>query len=139
MGSGCGKLTKQCLGAQPASLNYHRAGGAMAVSDDLSEALRESEQRYRTLFEQAPVGVFLYDRALRIHEFNARFVEILRSTSDLLRGLDMHELRDRRILPTLERALAGEAALYEGPYSATTSEVQIQIALRVAPLRDAEG
>ena len=109
------------------------------MPNDVSEALRESEHRYRTLFEQAPAGVFLYDRALRIREFNARFVEILRSTADRLRGLDMHELRDRRILPTLERALRGEAALYEGPYSATTSDAQIQIALRVAPLRDAEG
>ena len=53
-----------------------------AVSDDVSEALRDSEQRYRTLFEQAPAGVFLYDEELVITDFNPRFVEILRSTPE---------------------------------------------------------
>jgi PAS domain S-box-containing protein len=83
--------------------------------------------------------VFLYDRDLIVTEFNARFVEILQSTPDKLRGLRMRMLRDRRIIPVLERAIEGEAAQYEGPYQATTSEARLHIALRVAPLRDATG
>ncbi|HTQ44004.1 MAG TPA: PAS domain S-box protein [Polyangiaceae bacterium] len=109
------------------------------MSRDVQEALREAEQRYRTLIEQAPVGVFLYDRDLVVTEFNARFVQILQSTPEKLRGLSMRQLRDRRILPMLERAIEGEAAQYEGPYQATTSEARLHVALRVAPLRDATG
>ena len=103
------------------------------------EALRESEERYRTLFEQAPVGVFLYDRTLRIRHFNSRFVEILRSRRELLEGLDMRKLRDQRIIPALERPFVGEPGQYEGPYDTTTSAVHILISMRLAPLRDATG
>jgi PAS domain S-box-containing protein len=109
------------------------------VPDDVFEALRESEQRYRTLFEQAPVGVFLYDRELRISDFNTRFVEILQSTAGKLRGLAMRTLKDQRLVPALERALLGEAAQYRGPYEATTSAARITISLSAAPLRGARG
>lgn len=109
------------------------------MSRDLAEALRESEQRYRTLFEQAPVGVFLYDRELHLRDFNARFVEILRSTRDKLLDLDMRTLRDQRIMPALEQALRGEASAYEGPYEGTTGPASLHVALRMAPLRDARG
>jgi PAS domain S-box-containing protein len=109
------------------------------LSREVLEALRESEQRYRTLIEQAPIGVFLYDCELVISEFNSRFVEILRSTPEKLRGFSMRQLRDVRILPTLEKALQGETAQYSGPYDVTTSDTHLQISLRVAPLRDANG
>jgi PAS domain S-box-containing protein len=106
---------------------------------DVSAALGDSEQRYRTLFEQAPVGVLLYDKQLRVVDFNARFVEILRTQPERLRGLDMHELRDKRSLGTFERALAGEPSHYEGPYDATTSGAHLFVSMRCAPLRDGRG
>ncbi|WP_170319268.1 PAS domain S-box protein [Polyangium spumosum] len=106
---------------------------------DTSEALRESEERYRALFEQAPVGVFLYDRGFRLTTWNARFVEILQTTNERLRALDLRELRDRSVVPAIERALAGEPASYEGRYQATTSDAVVWVSMRLSPLRDARG
>jgi len=107
--------------------------------DDFNEALRESEERYRTLFEQAPFGVFLYDRSLRITECNAPFVKLLGASYQALIGLDMRKLRDQRVVPAIEHVLDGEPSSYEGPYQATISGWTISIHLRCTPLRDGDG
>lgn len=58
------------------------------------EALRESEERFRALFEQASVGVLLYDREeRRIVRANQRFCEILGSSPEELTGTDVRSLQ----------------------------------------------
>ena len=116
-----------------------KAPSGLPSGVDISEALRASEQRYQTLFEQAPIGVFVYDRSLRIVECNAKFVTLLASSQARLIGLDMHTLRDQRVLPAIKRALEGDFANYAGPYEATTSNAKIWISMRTSPLRDRQG
>jgi PAS domain S-box-containing protein len=99
----------------------------------------ESEHRFRTLFEESPAGVFLFDRGLRITDCNARFVDLLRTSRGRLRDFNMQSVKDRRILPAIKAALRGEESFYEGLYEATTSEAIIWISMRVRPLRDASG
>jgi PAS domain S-box-containing protein len=105
----------------------------------IDRELEESEARYRTLFVQSPLGVFTYDRDLRLTDCNAAFVRLLQSTYEKLRGLDLRRLRDGRMPPVLERVLAGEPMLYEGEYDATTSSAKVAITMWLTPLRSAEG
>jgi PAS domain S-box-containing protein len=102
-------------------------------------ALRDSEERYRLLFRQAPVGVFHYDTALRITECNDRFVEILGTTRDRLIGLDLGALRDQSVLPAVQAVLQGTMGSYEGFYRATASDAELWISMRTAPLFDSTG
>ncbi|MBI2395338.1 MAG: PAS domain S-box protein [Deltaproteobacteria bacterium] len=111
----------------------------MVDEHDFNEALRESEERYRTLFEQAPFGVFLYERSLRLTECNAAFVNLVGSSYEELIGLDIRKIRDQRVIPAIERVLEGEPSSYEGPYFATTSDRSVTVQLRCTPLRDGDG
>lgn len=108
-------------------------------SDDFTDALRESEERYRTLFEQAPFGVFLYDRNLRITECNAALVKVLGAPYDKLIGLELRKLKDQRVVPAIEAVLEGESSIYEGPYETTISGWTVVVHLRCTPSRDGDG
>jgi GAF domain-containing protein len=46
----------------------------------IAETLRQSEERYRTLFDQSPVGVFIFNEDLKITQCNERMVQILQSS-----------------------------------------------------------
>ncbi|MGO8994360.1 MAG: PAS domain S-box protein [Polyangiaceae bacterium] len=105
----------------------------------IDQALEESESRYRALFEQSPIGVFTFDRDLRLTDCNLAFVKLLRSKYDALIGLNLRTLNDLRIVPAVERVLEGEPLYFEGPYVAQLSEAEIEMATWITPLRNAEG
>ncbi len=99
-------------------------------------ALRQSEEQYRLLFQNSPVGIFHYNRDLHITQLNDRFTSIIRSPRNVLMGLNLKTLQDSRIIPALAAALDGEEGLYEGIYHTTTSQVVIHISMRSAPFYD---
>ncbi|HTY36303.1 MAG TPA: PAS domain S-box protein [Bacteroidota bacterium] len=127
---------------------YSEDGEPMGIEGslrDVSErrrselALRASEERYRQLFYQSPVGIFYFDTDLRITDLNTQFEDLLQSTREKLLGLDMTKLEDQRVLPAVRDAVAGLEGLYEGQYDATTSSAQLWILMRTAPVYDEQG
>ncbi len=127
---------------------YSEAGEPMGIEGslrDMSERrrsellLRSSEERYRQLFYQSPVGIFYFDSSLRITDFNTQFEEILQTTRERLLGLDLSKLRDQRVLPAIRGAVAGLEGQYEGQYETTTSSVQLWVLMKTAPVYDEKG
>jgi two-component system cell cycle sensor histidine kinase/response regulator CckA len=123
------------VGDRRTGLGGARATGAGGVDD----ALEESEARYRALFEQSPMGVFTFDRDLRVTDCNFAFVRLLRSSYETLIGLDLRTLDDVRIQAAMERVLEGEPLYFEGPYVAKHSNARVEMATWMTPLRNAHG
>jgi len=104
-----------------------------------AEALRRSEERYKILFDQSPVGVYISDNELRITRCNQRMVEILQSSYDKIIGLEMRKLKDQSFILSMEKAIQGEPTYHESYYEATTSSAKLWLAIHYSPLLDAGG
>ncbi len=81
----------------------------ITTSTDISErlradeALRESERRFRSLFEAASVGIVVVDRAGRMQMMNDRFAEIFGYDRD-----DLHNAPLAHLLPDAAKARHAE-------------------------------
>lgn len=105
---------------------------------ELNTELANSETRYRLLFEHLPVGVFLYDAHMTLLQVNDSFVEIMKGSRETLEGMNLTDLQDKRILPSLRSALDGQKGGYEGEYELVAGQGSTDISMRTAPVRDAE-
>jgi PAS domain S-box-containing protein len=103
------------------------------------DAVRRSASWYRTIFERASVGIFIYDDDLTIVECNPAFERLTGAPREYFIGLSIRDLDDQRLVPALETALTGESAVYEGPYMPTAVGNGGLIDLSAQPLFDDAG
>ena len=104
------------------------------------EALLESEELHRALFERSPVGISVFDTDGVIIECNDRIAEMMHTSRENMIGFSHRDdAQDKRPLPAIEAALRGKSSEYEGAYLATTSGAEAWISVRTSPLCDAKG
>jgi len=103
------------------------------------QSVRASEERYRLLLTHLPVGIFHYDSKLHITYCNERFAEILKLPIEKLIGLDVNMLKDKTVIPPMQRALQGDTIRYEGTYDGTYSDMHAWMDMTCAPTRDEHG
>ena len=121
------------------------AGGHVLVMRDISQrvaaeqALRESSERLRVLFEQSPVGVMVFDRDLVVTECNERLAAVMRTTRERVLGHRLSSAPHPGLLPLCRAALEGETSNYNGPYSFGHSGEEVWLQGGVSPLRDDGG
>ncbi len=100
----------------------------LGISEDITEhkeaeeALKRSEEKYRLIFENAPLGLISFDEKGVIIDCNDNFVKIIGSSREKLIGLSMLSLPDKNIVSAVKRALKGSPGFYEGEYSSVTAK-----------------
>ncbi|MBW2333696.1 MAG: PAS domain S-box protein [Deltaproteobacteria bacterium] len=109
------------------SIHYNGRSAVLGYYVDISESklveqeLRKSEERYRMLFKQSPLGIMHFDQKGVIVDCNEKFIEIMGSPREKLIGFDMlKSLRDKKMLSAIKTALSGGTGYYEGDYLSVT-------------------
>lgn len=97
-------------------------------------ALSTNEKKYRSLFENAPLGILHFDADGRITACNDNAVAIIGSSREDLIGLHIPSLPDTRVREAIFMAMSGCIGHFEGVYSSTTASKQTPVRLVFAPI-----
>lgn len=101
--------------------------------------LKVSEERYRHIFSNVPLGLFHYDAKGRIVDSNDEFVSILNSSKDLLIGLEMFsKLENPEMVTAIKKSLTDGEGYYEGDYTAVTGKITIPVRAFFKAIRSSE-
>ena len=100
----------------------------------VQETLRDSEERYRLIFEHAPLGLLFFDRQGAIAACNDYFVQIIGSSQKKLVGLNMLALPDKQLTGAVQTALDGHPCTFEGLYTSQTARKVTPVRCLFAPV-----
>ncbi|MBF0411999.1 MAG: transporter substrate-binding domain-containing protein [Desulfamplus sp.] len=94
-------------------------------------ALKESEEKFKVVFEQAPVGIIISDSKSVILNCNNHIVSIFGAKREQYYGMNLLEkLPDGAIKQNLASALADyELHQYEGPYTSVLSGKHLHLSI----------
>ncbi|WP_375756144.1 PAS domain-containing protein [Corallococcus exercitus] len=107
---------------------------------DLAVHHEETADRlYRLVVENAPLGIFHFDRAPIITACNERFAHIIGTSKRNLVGLHLFTLSDENIIACVRESLGGHSCDYEGDYRARTTGKVTPVRIRFAPCYAEDG
>jgi len=98
---------------------------------------RKSEERYKVMFEQMPFIVLHYNNSLEITEFNSFTSGIMGRRKEILKGFNLKDAQDKKIIPILKKALQGKEGYYEGLLLINNEEHYYQV--RTVPYFGKDG
>ena len=100
------------------------------------EDLKFSENKFKTIFNHAPVGIFYIDSKYIIYDCNEEFATILETPKHALLNLNISKIDDKRVLKAIGEAIQGKIGNYEGQYITTISKAKVWITLNCSPIFD---
>ena len=103
------------------------------------QALGESEEKYRSVFQNAPLGLLHFDREGIITSCNNRLVEIIGSTRAKFLGLNLLTLPDKHLVQAVKLALNGKLGHYDDEYRSVTSNKVTPLRALFTPISSEQG
>lgn len=102
----------------------------------LQDSIKTSEERYRLVFDQSPVGLFYYDTDLKITNVNEQFASIMNVPRTQLQGFNLNSIKDTRIINALKGVFKQKDGSFEGRITPflTDGVKSLYIKLQTTPL-----
>jgi diguanylate cyclase (GGDEF)-like protein/PAS domain S-box-containing protein len=100
----------------------------------MEKVLKESEYKYRNIFNHSPVGIFRFNKEGIITDCNKAFIEILGSSRERLIGFPIFNIKNQGVIDGVKKALAGENSYFEGIYTSVTNNKSIYVFAKFAPI-----
>jgi len=98
------------------------------------------KERFFSLFERAPVGIYYYNKNLELQDVNTHFMNMNKVQSkDSLLNLDLRSLVNAQIIHAHEDILTGKTGHYRGPFEVIDSKTHIYTNLSTVPMLDSDG
>ncbi len=100
----------------------------LSIARDITERkrveanLRQSEEKFRLVFERAPIGIMHYDQTSTVTDCNEKFAEIIGAPKEKFIGFNMiRQLSEKKMREAVAASLRGEVGYYEGDYLSVTA------------------
>jgi len=98
------------------------------------EALKKSEELFRMIFTNAPVGIYAFDERGVITACNDNFAKIIGSSHEALIGLDTLKLPDKKVVDAVQQSLQGKQSEYKDWYKSVTANKITPVRALFSPL-----
>lgn len=126
--------------SRPMGNSIYAAARDITDRKRMEDELRSSEERYRSLFYENPLGTFEYDTDGIITECNDSFIAISGASRERLIGFNLlTELQDRELSVQVRKTLDEGAGFYEGNYTSVTGNKQSYLRIFFKGIRDETG
>ncbi len=84
---------------------------------DIKHSHDKLKERFFSLFERAPVGIYYYNEDLELQDINTKFLEMNKvDKKQNLRGSSLYDLNNSQIIAAHESAFKGKSGNYRGPF-----------------------
>ncbi len=96
------------------------------------------KERFFSLFERAPVGIFYYNEELKIIDSNERFLNFHDIDKLTLMHQDLHQIKNTEVINQFKTVFDNNSGYYRGVFTPIKSDKQLFVELSTVPLIDNE-
>ncbi len=97
------------------------------------------KERFFSLFDRAPVGIFYYDEELMIIDANNRFVKLHNIEKSALLHQDLNQLDNAEVIEELKAVFNDGSGSYRGNFTPLQTKNKLFVELSTVPLMDSNG
>ncbi|MCP4021982.1 MAG: PAS domain S-box protein [Desulfobacteraceae bacterium] len=107
----------------------------LAANKKAEMALKESEEKFRSIFENSPIATVHLNNLGITTACNDNFCDIMGGPKEKIIGLDTIQfVKDERMLASILKALSGRKSQYEGKYLSVTGGILTPVNAKFAPV-----